>query len=93
VQFPERVALSNEDKLLLSSNKIRDEEITNKKTNINFTRKVSINYQRKKMGDNLSFAKCSLNVTEDKFAIMSHDDKSVKDPVKMKVIADTAVND
>jgi hypothetical protein len=45
------------------------------------------------MGEKLSFSKCSLNVTEEKFAIMHHEDKSAKDPVKMKVIADTAVND
>jgi len=45
------------------------------------------------MDETLSFAKCSLNVIEEKFAIMDHDDKTCKDPVKMKVIADTAVND
>lgn len=45
------------------------------------------------MGEKLSFDKCSLSVVEDKVAIMDHEDKFVKDPVRMKEIAVKTIDD
>ena len=45
------------------------------------------------MGEKLSFDKIGLNVEEDKIAIMEHEDKFVKDPVKMKEIAVKTIDD
>lgn len=44
------------------------------------------------MGDNLNYEKISMDVVEDKIALMDHNVKAVKDPVRVKEIMDKTVD-
>lgn len=45
------------------------------------------------MGENLNYDKISMDVVEDKIALMDHDVRAVKDPARVKEIMDKTVED
>jgi hypothetical protein len=45
------------------------------------------------MGEDLNYQNIKLEVVEEKIALMDHDVKAVKDPIKVKNIMDETVND
>jgi len=45
------------------------------------------------MGENLNYEKICMDVVEEKIALMDHNVKAVKDPVRVKEIADKTVDD